>query len=410
MPDTTYTFTNYLAKLKDTFGGRPLPIDLSDYLAMNLYPKLLPHNFKKEGEPERPIYTHMGLKIATGYSAIAFTDYGPYLEVTKEQILRHTMQQSSGTTSDADSNVSSYVMYRSNDGMTNVRYQIREILGRAFSTDRNIRHFRRNKFYISVYEVADGTLLTPEEGDLLPVKNSLICQPANCFGTYRDGITDISLTFPDVKEEYTSLCAAHDPLSLLGNYQVIQTGEGSDIQGVVNLFCDMTNVVGRRRSVGMNYDSMVNCIYDLCCDYPDYTVIIPYYIGCSTNAEWASVLLKLSCRLKGKNVKLVKPKRITQVEPEQEPQTISTEPAKELPNDQVEAPQESTNPVTEAQEIESISARQAEPKHFAPSKRPNLYEILERCDVEKKNALLAAVLELEKLETFKIMALIEFLR
>lgn len=404
MAQQVYTFSKFLENLKDAYGGRPLPIDLSDYLTTRLYPSLIPHGFKREGDPECDIYTHMGLKIATGYQAIAFTDYGPFLEITKEQLVRSAMQQSSGTSNRAEDNMSAYIMYRSNDGMAMIRLQIREIMGRAYSTDTNIRHYRRNRFYVSVYEVTNGILMESEEGNFFPEDNTIVCQPVNCFGNFHDNsLKELLEKWPAIKENYLSLCSTSDPLSLLGSYQLVEVEQGSAIKGVANLFCDMTNIVGRRR-VGMNYDALVNCIYKLCCDYPESTILIPYYIGCSTNAEWNHLHLKLSCRLKGKNVRLVRQKRLTRTEGEPSANSKSPTVLEES------SPAESVSSVSTPLNPDSVNEQNCEDRKGEILDADCRAIYLDAFSPEKRKVFLDLFECVKDLDDIKLKALIELLR
>lgn len=301
------TISSLVEALVDKYGSRALPIDLSDYIVHCIYAEAIPFDFKNDGEPKRNLYTFMGTKIATGYQRIVYSDYGPYLEISKDEIVKDALQQNSGTTKELEGNVATYLSFTSVDGLAHIRFQAREGLRHAVSSGGFARSFTATKYYVSAFEVCPGTLIPVEEGDLLPNEaHGLVCQAVNCHGKYRDGISrDVSKLWPEVEKEYMQLCEQYDPLSLLGTYQVVLLDEEGR-EGVVNLFCDMSS--GRnRRQAGMNHNALVRALYDACNDAPDLQFIIPYGIGCKEKEYlWPELHLKLSCRLLGKKVKIIR--------------------------------------------------------------------------------------------------------
>lgn len=310
MSNYNTTIQSLIEALQDKYGGKAISMELSDYLVRRIYPMTIPFNFRNEGETDRPLFTFMGLHVANGYQRIIYTDYGPFLEIGKENIIKAAIQQSSGTSQEAESNVSNYLIYKSADGMAQIRLQTRSPSNRMITTDMMQRNFAVNKYYISPYDVCPGTLMEIEDGNLMPdINHSLVCQPVSCHGRYQDKISrEVSVKWPFVEEEYKALCGREDALALLGTFQVIVTAE-DNVEGIVNLFCDMSSVKNRHRA-GINYEAMVNAIYQICSEAPEYHVVIPFGIGCPTEEKWKEVHLMLSCRLCGKNVSIVKQRTI----------------------------------------------------------------------------------------------------
>lgn len=311
VPQIERSFTSYIDYLYSEYNGKPLPLELSDYLICSVYPQIVPHRFKVEGESETTLYSHSGLELATGYNRIIFSDYGPYLEIDRAQIIRANIRQNTGTSLEPESNVASSLNFIASDGSANLRFQVRPMVGHAAALGQKERIFTVGKYYISVFQACRGELLEVTEGSLMPSnQNGLVCQPVNCYGRYRDGISrEVSATWPFIREEYEAVCEDNDAITLLGMFQVVTISEDGT-QGVLNLFCDMTSGSAKRHA-GMNFDAMVNALYAFCKNTPDIHVIIPYKLGCETNEEWALVHRKLSCRLFGCNVTIVKDNSIT---------------------------------------------------------------------------------------------------
>ena len=290
MSNNKAAFRVYLTDLKEKNEGRPLSIEMRQYLMEHVYQKVLP-SFIDECGAEQSIYTNYGAFVADGYRRVLYTDYGIYLEIGKDNIHKDALQQSTGNSSDEGGNVASCIIYKTMDGETSVRYQVRES---------SITPFTSGCYYIDVFDISQGTLIPIEEASMADMTNTFICQPVNCRGVYKDGLNGkIEEKWPFIPNEYKELCAEEDALSLLGSYQVIPTNE-AETEGVLNIFCSLSPDEGN-----FNTNSMVSAIYDFCTSYPDFHVAIPYMIACKTDEEWNGLYQRLSCRLKPFHVEIV---------------------------------------------------------------------------------------------------------
>ena len=300
MPQKQYKFSDFLKTSRVDNEGKPLPNEISTYQRQTIFPYVIPQGWKVDGDPEKAIYTNMGSQIAKGYKSIFFDDYGIYLVVDQNQIIKKNIQQTTGNTDEKQtSNVETHILYRSLDGEMTLRYQIRPV---------GMNSFPPNYYYISVYDAAAGNPLPSIQTPTINEEYSLVCQAVSCRGFYTDSISpQISQKWPFIKEEYEQICKENDVLSLLGNYQVSLINDAGTI-GIVNIFCNMAVDIKKRYS-GMNKGAMVSALYKLCMEAPEFKVIIPYRMGCSTYEEWQDVSRMINCRLRGMNAVMVIPEK-----------------------------------------------------------------------------------------------------
>lgn len=293
-----YSFRSFQEELRSNYRNRPLPVELSSYLRNHVYPHIIP-DFLVDN-PKIPLYSRLGLQLTTGYTRICMTDYGPYIEVAGDQIIKEAILQSTGQSRNAEANVASFLLYKSQDSMVIIRYQAKEVAQSPF---------KQQYFYISVLDVVDGSLLPVVEADDLLQPYSITCQAVNCRGVYNDELRIDSL-YNEVRQEYEEICSEKDPLSLLGTYQLVGLDQ---TQGIViaNVFSDMSVPGQRRKSSQFNPLALVSAIYAMCIDVGSMSdrIIIPHGIGCKTKEEWDIVHRMLSCRLQGLPIMIVRKRK-----------------------------------------------------------------------------------------------------
>lgn len=78
--------------LKKEYHYRPVPITLEMGDVRKLYLQWLPSWCKIEGDSNTKLYTQTGLLLCNGYHRIVIGDYGAFVEITPDQIVRSHVQ------------------------------------------------------------------------------------------------------------------------------------------------------------------------------------------------------------------------------------------------------------------------------------------------------------------------------
>ena len=126
-------------------------------------------------------------------------------------------------------------------------------------------------------------------GDILNVKNGIICHQTNYFGVMGAGIAASirKVLSPSQYASYKNYCRANGR-ALLGVTQFLDLGDG---RIVANLFCQDEITYGPEQTV-TRYDCMRQCL-DMVCDYAaknGLPVYLPYKIGCGiARGDWRKV-------------------------------------------------------------------------------------------------------------------------
>ncbi len=76
--------------LAEKYNYRKLPKSVSNS-AQNAYLSTLPSWCCLHGNPDERLYTHSGTLVAYGYKRIVIGDYGAFIEMTREQMVRESI-------------------------------------------------------------------------------------------------------------------------------------------------------------------------------------------------------------------------------------------------------------------------------------------------------------------------------
>ena len=139
--------TSYISALTSVYKYRKLPKKLSYYSRL-LYEKTIPVTLLESNCVE--LYSLKGVMVSTGYSIITIGDYGAYIEVLKDQMVRENICVKKGEEyryrEAAYVNKVKYYWYTSKDSSDiKIYYQQRTV---------DYADYKPSMFYISPFEVA----------------------------------------------------------------------------------------------------------------------------------------------------------------------------------------------------------------------------------------------------------------
>ena len=150
-----------------------------------------------------------------------------------------------------------------------------------------------------MYEMI-GDILTPVKAG----KPTLVCHQVNCKGVMGAGLAwQIRSRFPNVYDAYHLLCrsvvaSGRKTSDMLGSVQYISAEEEAGYT-VANLFAQDGFGTGKRQT---DYCALRKALADIADRCPQYTVRIPYGMGCGlAGGDWGVVsniiMQELECKV-----------------------------------------------------------------------------------------------------------------
>ena len=127
-------------------------------------------------------------------------------------------------------------------------------------------------------------------GDILNVKNGIICHQTNYFGVMGAGVAAAirsRLLTPTLYAKYKNYCLTNGRAAL-GTTQFLDLPDGRIL---ANLFCQDDRTSGPEKTV-TRYDCMRQCLYTVrnCAVMNSLPVYLPYKIGCGiAGGDWKKV-------------------------------------------------------------------------------------------------------------------------
>ncbi len=124
-----------------------------------------------------------------------------------------------------------------------------------------------------------------KNGDILDASENIICHQVNCKGIMGSGLAkQIKDKNPQAYLLYKNHCKYYNyPLKLLGTCFMVQSDDKQKI--IANIFAQD----GYGKGLQTNYDALEMGLFNLkkCAKATDYSIAIPYKIGCGlANGDW----------------------------------------------------------------------------------------------------------------------------
>lgn len=145
--------TSHIEQLANKYKYRVLPKYIREQ-TLQLYIKHLPKWLSQSGNPSLKLYTLSGTLISNGFTRVVVGDYGAYVEISKEQIVRNVLCCEKGQEYRfRDPNFKDsvkYYWYTAKDGSgVKIYYQQKQV---------KYADYKEGYFYISPYEISLNNL------------------------------------------------------------------------------------------------------------------------------------------------------------------------------------------------------------------------------------------------------------
>ena len=128
---------------------------------------------------------------------------------------------------------------------------------------------------------------------LLCVERGIIAHQVNCQGAFGAGLAKaIATKYPSAKSDYLRFVEAHrtsgkKPESLLGTILASVPQENKNLI-IIHMFAQLYYGNAKQTNkVYTHYGAFADCMTKIRSSYPDYTIHLPYLIGCGlAGGDW----------------------------------------------------------------------------------------------------------------------------